>query len=79
MAITQIAEITAIIKPSRTLFVPHPFGLTFGAVHDPTTQCAVLTSLLDAAASMAAAGMLDSGFRWEQDDLRTQQLRKQRH
>ncbi|HEV2128764.1 MAG TPA: hypothetical protein VGR22_09110 [Thermomicrobiales bacterium] len=79
MSITQIAEITAIIKPSRSLFVPHPFGLTFGTVNDAATQRAVLAALLDTAATMPAAGMLDSGFTWEWDDLRTRQLRKQRH
>lgn len=79
MSITQAAEITAIIKPSRSLFVPHPFGLTFGAVNDAATQRAILTALLDAAATMPSAGMVHSGFTWEWDDLRTQQLRKQQH
>lgn len=79
MSITQIAEITAIIKPSRSLFVPHPFGLTFGAVNDASTQTAVLASLLDAAATMPAAGIMDSGFTWERDNRRARQLRKQRH
>ncbi len=79
MAITQIAEITAIIKPSRSLFVPHPFGLPFGAVNDASTQRAVLTALLDTAATMPGAGIVDSGFTWERDDLRARQLRKQRH
>lgn len=79
MSITQVAEITAIIKPSRALFVPHPFGLTFGAVNDATTQRAVLAALIDAAATMPSAGIVDSGFSWKHDNLRDRQLRKQRH
>lgn len=70
---------TAVIKPSRTLFVPHPFGLTFGDVNDKVTQRAVVTAMLDAAAAMDAPGIRDTGFRWTADDLRFRQLRKRRH
>lgn len=77
LSITQVAEITAIIKPSRALFVAHPFGLTFGAAGDATTQRAVLSAMLDAALHMDAPGIRDSGFRWKHDDLRARQLRKQ--
>jgi hypothetical protein len=77
LSVTQVAEITAIIKPSRALFVAHPFGLTFGATGDANTQRAVLSTMLDAAVRMDAPGIRDSGFRWEHDDLRARQLRKQ--
>ena len=79
ISITQVAEITAIIKPSRAMFVAHPFGLTFGAVGDGDRQRMVLEALLSATVEMDAPGIRDSGFIWSLDDLRTRQLRKQRH
>ena len=79
LSITQVVEITAIIKPSRALFVAHPFGLTFGAVGDARTQRAVLDALLAAAVDVPTPGIRDSGLAWTHDDLRTRQLRKQRH
>ncbi len=78
LSLSQVVEITAIIKPSRALFVAHPFGLTFGGVDDGTTQRAVVEAMLDAAATMSESGIRDSGFVWNQDDLRRRQLRKQR-
>lgn len=78
LSITQCMEITAIIMPSRALYVAHPFGLTFGAIGDSETQRAVLAAMLDAGATMEHRGIRDSGFEWEQDDLRVRQLRKQR-
>ena len=77
LSITQNLEITAIIMPSRSLYVGHPFGLTFGAVGDAATQQAVLAAMLDAAETMTHRGVRDSGFEWERDDLRHRQLRKQ--
>jgi hypothetical protein len=76
ISITQVVEITAIVKPSRAIFVAHPFGLTFGAVGDACTQRAVLDALLSAAATMDAPGMRDTGISWTGDDLRAQQLRQ---
>ena len=67
------------IKPSRALYVPHPFGLTFGDIGDHATQRAVVAAMLNAAETMDARGIRDSGFRWTQDDLRERQLRKRRH
>jgi len=78
LSLTQVAEITAIIKPSRALFVAHPFGLTFGAVGDAATQRAVVEAMLEAAVVMAAPGIRVSGVSWTCDDLRARQLRKQR-
>jgi D-proline reductase (dithiol) PrdB len=78
LSITQNMEITAIIMPSRALYVGHPFGLTFGALGDRETQRAVLAEMLAAAATMDRRGIRDSGFEWEWDDLRHRQLRKQR-
>lgn len=79
LSITQVAEIAAIIKPSRSLFVAHPFGLTFGQVGDDATQAAVLDAMFDAAVAMDAPGIRVSPFHWDQDNLRYRQLRKQRH
>ncbi len=78
LSLTQVVEITAIIKPSRALFVAHPFGLTFGGVDDGMTQRAVVEVMLDAAATMSDPGIRDSRFMWSRDDLRGRQLRKQR-
>ena len=79
ISITQVIEITAIVKPSRAIFVAHPFGLTFGAVGDAATQRAVMHAMLSAAVEMDARGVRDGGFTWTLDDLRARQLRKQRH
>ncbi len=76
MSITQVAEITAIIKPSRSLFVATPFGLTFGDVGDANGQQEVLANLLAAARDMNFAGIRNSGIVWTKDDLRYRQLRK---
>jgi len=77
LSITQNLEITAIVMPSRALYVGHPFGLTFGAVEDAKTQRQVLETMLDAAVTMTHRGIRDSGFEWAWDDLRARQLRKQ--
>lgn len=79
LSITQVAEIAAIIKPSRSLFVAHPFGLTFGQVGDNATQAAVLDAMFDAAVAMDTQGIRVSPFSWDEDNLRHRQLRKQRH
>lgn len=77
LSITQVMEITAVIKPSRALYVGHPFGLTFGAVGDRATQRRVLEAMLNAAVTLGQRGIHDSGIEWERDDLRYRQLRKQ--
>ena len=79
ISLTQVVEIAAIVKPSRSIFVAHPFGLTFGPVGATATQRAVVDALLFAAADMDAPGIRDAGFTWTEDDLRARQLRKQRH
>ncbi len=79
LSLTQVMEITAIIMPSRALYVAHPFGLTFGAIGDGATQRRVLAAMFDAAETMNYRGIRDSGIEWEWDDLRYRQLRKQRH
>lgn len=78
ISITQVPEITAIVKPSRSVFVAHPFGLTFGDTGDAATQRAVVDFLLAAAGTMATQGMIVGPFSWREDDLRFRQLRKLR-
>jgi hypothetical protein len=69
-------EITAIVKPSRALFVPNPFGLTFGAIGDRDGQRRVVEAMLDAAVGMTARGIIDSGIDGVDPELRARQLRK---
>lgn len=76
ISITQVAEIAAVVKPSRSLFVANPFGLTFGDVGDAEEQRQVLDALLSAAVGMRSPGVQDSGIAWTRDDLRFRQLRK---
>ena len=78
LSLTQVVETTAIVKPPRAFFVAHPFGLTFGVVGDAATQRAVVDAMLDAAATMVAVGIRDSGFAWTRDGLRRDQPRKRR-
>lgn len=78
VSITQVREITELVKPSLACLVEHPFGLTLGAVGDETTQRAVLHACLAEATRPHPAGtIVDLGFRWDRDDLRERQLRKQ--
>jgi hypothetical protein len=76
LSITQVPEIAAIIKPSRSLFVGHPFGLTFGDLGGRDTQAAVIDAMLDAAQTMDSAGIRATAFTWTKDDERYRQLRK---
>ncbi len=80
VSLTQIREITELVKPSLACLVEHPFGLTLGAVGDEATHRAVLRAGLAQAVRPHADGtIVDLGFRWERDDLRDRQLRKQAH
>ena len=80
VSVTQVREITALVKPSLACLVEHPFGLTLGAIGDKTIQRAVVRACLAEAAEPHPPGtIVDLGFRWERDDLRERQLRKQAH
>ena len=71
VSITQVREISELVKPSLACLVEHPFGLTLGAVGDDATDRAVLRACLAEAASPHLPGtIVDLGFRWEHDDLR---------
>lgn len=76
LSITQVPEIAGVIKPSRSLFVAHPFGLTFGDIGDSETQAAVVDQMIRTAELMKAPGIEVSSFTWTKDDTRYRQLRK---
>jgi hypothetical protein len=61
ISLTQVPEITELVKPSLACLVEHPFGLTLGAAGDEATHRAVLLACLAEAtrpthAHAAAAG-----------------------
>ena len=79
ISLSLVKEMTALIKPSRALFIQHPFGLTLGDVGDPATHEAVLHDCLRYATEpMPAGSIVDLPYQWE-DDLRERQLRKEAH
>jgi hypothetical protein len=78
VSITLVPEITEMVKPSLSCFVAMPFGLTTGDVGDAATRDALLTAALrEAAAQHAPGAIVPLPFRWDRDDLRARQLRKQ--
>lgn len=80
VSISQVREISELVKPSLACLVEHPFGLTLGAVGDDATHRAVLRACLAEATKPHPAGtIVDLGFHWLLDDLRERQLRKQAH
>jgi len=78
VSITQVPEITEMVRPSLSCFVAMPFGLTLGDVGDSATHEAVLTAVLHEAERDHPAGtVVPLPFRWDRDDLRARQLRKE--
>jgi hypothetical protein len=70
---------TARVKPSKALFIQHPFGLTLGDVGDDATHEAVLKDCLHYAAEPLPSGLIvDLPYQWK-NDLRDRQLRKEAH
>lgn len=66
------------VQPSLSCFVAMPFGLTTGDVDDVATHDALLTATLREAERDHPAGtIVPLPFRWDRDDLRARQLRKQ--
>ena len=79
ISLTLVKEMTALVKPSKALFIQHPFGLTLGDVGDTATHDAVLRDCLHyATESLPAGSIIDLPYRWK-DDLREKQLRKEAH
>ncbi len=78
VSITLAPSITALTKPSLSCFVAMPFGLTLGDVGDAATHRAiVLATLREAYREHPAGSIVPLPFRWDRDDLRARQLRKQ--
>jgi D-proline reductase (dithiol) PrdB len=78
VSITQVREITEIVRPSLACLVEHPFGLTLGAVGDQQAHAAIVAATLAEAARPHPAGtIVDLGYRWTDDDLRERQLRNE--
>ena len=78
VSITLVPEITEMLKPSLSCFVAMPFGLTTGDVGDAAAHEALLDAVLrEAAVQHAPGSIVPLPFRWERNDLRARQLRKQ--
>lgn len=80
VSLTLVKEMTQLVKPSKALYVQHPFGLTLGDVGDAATHGAILRDCLLNAAEVQPPGMIvDLPYIWTKDDLRERQLRKEAH
>ena len=78
MSITQVPEITEYTRPSLACFVAMPFGLTMGDVGDRDTNSGIARAALEEAYRDHPAGsIVPLPYRWERDDLRSRQLRKE--
>lgn len=78
ISISLVKELTEMVKPSRALFVKHPFGLTMGDVGDEQTHRAILMDCVEYAQKRLEDGLIiDTSYRWQKDDLRERQLRKE--
>lgn len=79
VSLTLVREMTAMVQPSKALYIQHPFGLTLGDVNDVATHEAVMRDCLTFAAQELPAGsIIDLPYQWK-DDLRERQLRKEAH
>ena len=79
VSLSLVKEMTELVKPSKALYIQHPFGLTLGDVDDVATHEAVLRDCLHFATEPLPAGsIVDLPYQWK-DDLRERQLRKEAH
>ena len=79
ISLTLVKEMTALVKPSKALYIQHPFGLTLGEVNDVSTHESVMRDCLKFASQVFPAGtIIDLPYLWK-DDLRERQLRKEAH
>lgn len=79
MSLTLVREITEQLKPSRALFVEHPFGFTFGNIGESSLQRRILADCLQAAERITTPGTIDLPYKWTHDNLRELQLQKKAH
>ncbi len=60
-------DITALVRPPRSLFVNHPMGNNFGRPGDTVTQMAILRAALDLAVTATEPGVLiDLPGQWDE-------------
>ena len=79
ISLSLVSEMTALVKPSKALYIRHPFGLTLGDVGDAAGHEAVLKDCLRYASEKLPDGaIVDLPYAWK-DDLRERQLRKEAH
>lgn len=79
ISLSLVSEMTALVKPSKALYIRHPFGLTLGDVGDAAVHDAVLKDCLRYASEKLPDGaIVDLPYAWK-DDLRERQLRKEAH
>ena len=80
MSLTLVREITEQVKPSRALFIAHPFGHTLGDVGEKALQRQILLDCLSAVVELTEPGIIhDLPYQWSKDDLRERQLQKKAH
>lgn len=80
MSLTLVKEITEQVKPSRALFLGHPFGFTFGNIGEKGLQRQILIDCLEAVERMRTPGTIaDLPYKWTYDNLRELQLQKKAH
>ena len=78
VSITLSPDITEKSKPSLSCFVAMPFGLTLGDVGDAATHEAIVRdTLAEAYRDHPAGTIVPLPYRWDRDDLRARQLRKE--
>jgi D-proline reductase (dithiol) PrdB len=79
ISLTLVREITEQVKPSRALYVEHPFGHTLGDVGDKLQRW-ILLDCLEAAVNLTEPGTIRHlPYRWTKNDLRERQLQKKAH
>lgn len=80
ISLTLVKEITEQVKPSRALFVEHPFGHTFGDVGEQALQRRILLDCFASAVEIRQPGTIRTlPYRWTKDNLRERQLQKKAH
>lgn len=78
IGITLVPEVTTKTRPSRLVFIERPFGLTFGDAGEAGLQKEILLRCLrEGVRFKERGGVLPLPYRWEKDDLREKQLRKE--
>jgi hypothetical protein len=66
VSLTALRGVAAAVKPSRSIFLPHPSGATFGRPGQRELQKSILMEALEFAVSDAPAGaVLDSAIRYD--------------